>query len=433
MQMSTPAINPTWRWLMFAGIVFAAGTLVFSAVRHELAAHWAASSDPQMWLRAAESEPTDADHWYQLGRYRQLDFQHSDLPLAIAYYQRATAINPGSPFYWVDLAGAYETAGRDSQAEKAFRKAREFYPVSADAAWRFGNFLLRQGRVPEAFQQIHDAIVIDPKLAALAVSRCWRSTPDIDQILKTVLPDNPDENWGATQFFVQAREPLPAMAVWKRIAAHHASFPVSDAFPLLDMLIQTEHADDAQSVWEQALSTSGMPAKADYSGSLIWNGRFEQELLNGGFDWRVSPVEGAQIGWDEQIVHAGPRSLRVDFDGGANVDFQNIWQYVPVRPATRYRFSAFLRAQDVSTDSGMRFEIRDVSRPGNPARFTPNLVGTQPWAEENAEFITGPDTKFLQVVLRRTRSEKLGNKIRGTVWIDDVMLFPLPPLSRAPR
>src|ERR1700674_4608342 len=103
--MSTPAINPMWRWLIFAGMVFAAGTLALSAARHELAAHWSASSDPQMWLRAAESEAVNADRWYQLGRYRQLDFVHSDLPLAISYYQRATAINPGSPFYWVDLAG----------------------------------------------------------------------------------------------------------------------------------------------------------------------------------------------------------------------------------------------------------------------------------------------------------------------------------------
>jgi tetratricopeptide (TPR) repeat protein len=431
--MSTPAINPIWRWLIFAGMVFAAGSLALSAARHALVAHWAASSEPGMRLRAAESEPVNADLWYQLGRYRQLDFEHSDLPLAISYYQRATSINPGSPFYWMDLAGAYETAGNTSQAEQAFRKARQLYPISAEAAWRFGNFLLRRDRMPEAFLQIHDAVVIDPKLTALAVSRCWRSTQDIGQILKTVLPDERDDNWGAAQFFVQAREPVPAMAVWERIAAHHASFPVSDSFPLLDMLIETGHADDAQTVWKQALSAAGTPAKADSNGSLIWNGGFERELLDGGFDWRVGPIEGAEMGWDEQIVHSGRRSLRVDFDGTANVDFQNIWQYVPIQPATRYRFSAFFRTEDLSTDSGMRFEIRDVSRPGKPARFTPNLVSTQPWAEEDAEVATGPDTRLLQVVLRRTRSEKLGNKIRGTVWVDDVALVPLPPLAAAPR
>jgi len=97
-SMSTPAINSRWRWLIFGGIAFAAGTLIFAAVRHEVAAHWAASASPEMWLRAAEVEPSNADLWYRLGRYRQLDFAHTDLPLAISYYQRVTSINSGSSF-----------------------------------------------------------------------------------------------------------------------------------------------------------------------------------------------------------------------------------------------------------------------------------------------------------------------------------------------
>src|SRR5207245_3460544 len=129
-----------------------------------------------------------ADLWYQLGRYRQLNFEHSDLSLAISYYRRATSVNSGIASYWTDLGGAYESAGDTAQAEQAFRKAREVYPISAEAAWRLGNFLLRQGRMPEAFQHIHDAVVTDPKFTALAVSRCWRSTGDIGQILTKVLP-----------------------------------------------------------------------------------------------------------------------------------------------------------------------------------------------------------------------------------------------------
>lgn len=425
MQMPRPAANSIVRWLIFSGIFVAAVTLGFSAAHYALAAHWAASPDPENWVRAASSEPDNADLWYQLGRYRQFDFEHSDLRLAVSHYERATSINPGSASYWMDLAGAYEAEGDLSHAEQAFRKAREVYPISAEAAWRLGNFLLRQGRVPEAFQRIHDAVATDPKFTALAVSRCWLSTRDIGQILKTVLPDEADENWDALQFFVQAREPLPAMALWGRIAAHHASFPISQSFSLIDMLVKAGQAHDARIVWTQALAAAGIHATADSNAAVIWNGGFEQELLDGGFDWRVGPIEGAQMGWDEQTVHSGKRSLRVDFDGSANVDFQNIWQYVLVQPATRYRFRAFFRTEDLSTDSGVRFEIRDVSHPGNPSRFTPNIAGTQPWSEQTVEFTTSSDTKILQIVLRRARSERLVGKIRGTAWIDDVALIPL--------
>jgi tetratricopeptide (TPR) repeat protein len=426
-------MKPIRRRLIFAGMFIAAGTLSFLAARHELAAHRATSKDPEMWLRAAEIEPSNGDLWYQLARYRQLDLEHSDLPLAISYYQRAISVNAGSSFYWMDLAGAFENSGQLPQAEQAFRKARQLYPISAEAAWRFGNFLLRQGRMLEAFQQIHDAVVADPKLTALAVSRCWQSTQDIERILKNVLPDQPDANWGAMRFFVQARQPVPAMAVWKRIAENHVSFTVSAAFPLLDMLIEIGHSDDAQTVWMQALLASGIAAGKDSNGSLIWNGGFEQELLDGGFDWRVSPLEGAKMSLDEQTAHSGRRALRLDFEGTANIDFQNIWQYVTVQPATPYRFSAFFRTDDLSTDSGIRFEIRDVSRPGNQPRFTPNIVGTQSWSEGGIDFVTGADTRLLEIVLRRTRREKLGNRIRGTAWVDDVSLLRLPVSNGQPR
>src|SRR5579863_7950962 len=109
--MPSSGINPNWRRPIFAGMILASGTLIFLAARHEIASHWAASSRPDMWLHAAQTEPSNADLWYRLGRYRQLDFEYSDLPLAISYYERAVSINPSSASYWMDLGGAYETAG----------------------------------------------------------------------------------------------------------------------------------------------------------------------------------------------------------------------------------------------------------------------------------------------------------------------------------
>ena len=95
--MFTAEINPIWRWLAFAAIAAAAGSLAFSGAHHAVAAHWAGSTDPAQRLRAAQIESSNADRWYELARYRQLDFEHSDSPLALDYYRRATSLNPGSP------------------------------------------------------------------------------------------------------------------------------------------------------------------------------------------------------------------------------------------------------------------------------------------------------------------------------------------------
>ena len=83
----------------------------YAGVKHGLAGHYAASSNADDWLRASQIEPADAEHWYQLGRFRQLDFDHTDLPLAVSYYRRAVQLNPYSPYYKLDLAGTLEMIG----------------------------------------------------------------------------------------------------------------------------------------------------------------------------------------------------------------------------------------------------------------------------------------------------------------------------------
>jgi tetratricopeptide (TPR) repeat protein len=431
--MNARVTNPAVRWLVFAVVGLISGVLGLLATRHSIAAHWANSSNPDRWLRAAEIEPSNAENWYRLGRYRQLDFEHADLPLAISYYQRAVAIDPGSASYWMDLAEAYEMAGSLGQAEQAFRTAQRVYPISGEVAWRFGNFLLRRDRVDEAFQQIHHALSVDAKLTTLAVSLCWRSTRDIDRILKVVLPDEPDAYWGAIDSFVNSHDPDAAAAVWKRMAMDRPSFPLPRAFRLLDMLIESGHVDDARSVWQQALSAARITPEAGPAGSLIWNGGFEGELLNGGFAWRYRPAQGFNIDFDEGSVHSGRRSLRLVFDGAANVDFEHVWQYVAVEPSTRYRFNAYFQTQELTTDSGIRFEIHDVTQPRNPPRSTPNITGTQPWSLDDIEFTTAPETRLLRIVLRRAPSNKFDNKIRGTAWVDDVSIVPISARNPAGR
>ena len=309
-------------------------------------------------------------------------------------------------------------------AEQAYRTAQQDYPISPEVAWRYGNFLLRQDRIDEAFQQIQHAIAVNPSLTALAVSRCWRSTQDINRIVNFALPDKPDAYWGAIQFFISGGQPDAAMAAWKKLAAERTSFSLSKSAPLLDFLIQSGHIEDGRTVWDQSLSAAGIASSPDPIGSLIWNGGFEQELLNAGFAWRYSPVQGANVDLDEGTVHSGARSLRVSFDGSANVDFQQIWQYVLVEPSTAYRFSAYVRTQELSTETGIHFEISDVTHGESATIATPDVVGTQPWALNEIHFTTGPHTRLLRVVLRRNQSKMLSNKVSGTVWVDDVSLIP---------
>jgi tetratricopeptide (TPR) repeat protein len=422
--MDAPRTYVKARWLVGIAALVVSLLMVWEAARHSIASYWADFSQPDYWLRAAEAEPDNAEHWYRLGRYNQIDFENSNLSLAVAYYKRATEISPNSARYWLDLAEAQETALQLKDAEQAFRRAQHVYPASADVAWRYGNFLLRQNRQDEAFAQIHTALTVQPSLAALAFSRCWQSTQDVERILKFALPVSAEIYWSAIDFLADARELTAAMVVWDRLLAVSPSFSVQRAFRLQDVLMEARRVEDADRVWEDSLRVTGIQREPQTAGSLLWNGGFEQPLLNGGMGWRFNPVPGASMSFDGRMARSESRSLRVAFSGSSNISFQQPWQYVPVRPNTSYRLEAYFRTEGVTTTNGVQLEARELDSNG-VLHATRSVTGTLPWTPSEVEFTTGAETRVLIVVICRRPSQKLDNKIRGTVWVDDVSLVPV--------
>jgi hypothetical protein len=109
------------------------------------------------------------------------------------------------------------------------------------------------------------------------------------------------------------------------------------------------------------------------------NGDFENEILNGGLDWRVSPVEGAVVSVDSLTFFDGAHLFKIDFDGKHNLNYHHVFQYVPVKPNTRYRFMGYVGAREVTTDSGLRFEIYDTYDRHKLLLSTQNVLGTSSW------------------------------------------------------
>ena len=104
---------------------------------------------------------------------------------------------------------------------------------------------------------------------------------------------------------------------------------------------------------------------------------------------------------------------------------RNLYQEVLVTPGTHYRFRGYLRTDQISTESGLRFEIFDPKDMKNLDVLTPNETGTQPWTLEETDFTPGPKTHLIRIQLTRTPSKRLDNKLSGTVWVDDVELVPV--------
>jgi tetratricopeptide (TPR) repeat protein len=423
-RMSDGSANPARRWTAAAIAILAAAWLCYAGAKHALASHYLASPNFADWERAGRIEPDNPEIWYRLGRFRQLDFDNADVPLAISYYQRAIRLNPRSPYYKLDFASALETAGNNDEADSNFRAAQAAYPISAEVSWKYGNFLLRQNRLPEAYAEIHRAVLVDPKLIPLAISRVWHSDPNIHLLLDQVLPDTADAYSQALTFLADAQDPAAALEVWHRLVAIDSHPDMKWVYQLTDMLVAQEKFDEAGTVWRQAAGKDSSAASTYAANSLVYDGGFEKDISGGGFGWRQSDAMGADFDFDTDVKHSGSRSARLSFDGTENLSYNDLFQLVLVSPATRYRFQGFLRTDEISTESGMRFEIVDPKDPRHLDVVTPNETGTLPWTLEQIDFTTGPQTRVIAIRVVRRPSERLDNKLRGTVWIDDVTIVP---------
>jgi hypothetical protein len=422
--MPEGSANPARHWTAPVLATAAAVWFCYAGGKHALASYYAASSNFEMWERATRIEPDNAEVWYRLGRFRQLDFDHADVSLAISYYRRAIQLNPRSPFYKLDLASALETAGNIDEADSDFRAAQAAYPISAEVSWKYGNFLLRHNRSSEAYVEIRRALLVDPELIPLAVSRVWHGNPDVHLLLDQVLPDTPAAYSQALSYLAESKDSTAALEAWHRLIAKDPQTDGRRSFPLTDMLVAQEKFEEAGTVWRQAVGETNGTVPGYAGNSLIYDGGFEKDIAGGGFGWRQSDVAGAEFDIDTEEKHSGSRSARLIFDGTRNLSYEDLFQYVLVSPGIHYRFQGFLRTHQISSESGMRFEIVDPKHQPDLDVSTHSETGTLPWTLEQIDFTTGPQTHLILIRLARRPSERLDNKLRGTVWIDDVSLVP---------
>jgi alpha-L-arabinofuranosidase len=161
----------------------------------------------------------------------------------------------------------------------------------------------------------------------------------------------------------------------------------------------------------------------DTAANLLRNSGFEGDF----FGWNRDPdPPGALTEIDSTIAHTGSRSLRITFDGSADVNYWHVNQSIPVEPNTTYRLQAYLRVSGVHSFQSVCLIVTDGRGWDTQGYSTPDLYTTQDWTlVSTIDITTLPDAQSLWVAVGRG---DVGGKfpISGTVWVDDVTLVRLP-------
>jgi len=418
--------NPAARLAMVVFAFVLAATLAFFSIRNARAASQAGLGTRAGYEAAARLEPDNAENWYLLGRYWQYTLDEPNPGRAINNFRRAISRNPRSADTWLDLGAVYESEGDFPLARDAYLQARKVYPASGTVAWRYGNFLLRQGEVQPAFAEIRRAVYADPKRSAEAFSRCWRVDPDVGAILDNVIPPDRTAYLDIIIELVAAEQLDETLTVWQRLVSMHPRMSPADVILLTGFLLQKGHFDDAHRVWQETLRLSDI-VTGDPPGSVVWDGGFESNVSGGGFAWIFAPPPpGTQVGLDRRQKHSGKQSVRLFFDGKHNTNFDGICANAAVQPETTYRFSAWVRTQGLTSDEGIRFRLYWFSDShASGSADSQDSRGTQPWTRVEMPWTSGKDAHRARVCVMRNPSRGFDPRIQGSAWIDDISLVPI--------
>jgi tetratricopeptide (TPR) repeat protein len=402
---------------LFAAVCFlVVGLYLQSALRAFVASHLAASLDLSKIQKAIQLEPANAEYRDLLGR--NLALSGASLDEAISVYRTAVHLNPHEARYWLDMAAAYQFAGRTGEQGESVQHAAEADPTTPHVAWEAANFFLIQGDREKALRYFRVVLANDAEAVDSTLELCWRASGNATEILDQALPPRPDLYLSFLRLLVTKQEVAAAENVWSRLIGLQLAFSAKPALPYFRLLITKQEIAAAKSAWQELSRVDASLQPYLPSGeNLIVNGGFEENLLNGGFDWWYQSYSHAALAIDTNEFHSGTRSLSVTFDGQTVPGVQLV-QFVPVRPSTSYQFSVESRTEDIDTASGPRFSIVDAYTNSSYV-LTEDTLGTTPWRLQQARFKTGPNTNLLLLKIVR---EPSGPLIRGKLWIDDFRL-----------
>jgi len=421
--------------------IFLAACLLYCmylAARQGIAAWYFRKASPEAIQTAIKWDPQNPEYYDALATLTHLYAAGGNSAEVVRLCEKATALSPYNAFYWADLGAAYEWNGHKDDALRAFTRAHALFPNSPEINWKIANFYVRTGKISDALRTLNEVLLEDPSKERQVFSLAANATADTQEILREMLPSSAPVLLDYLDFQVEKNRMDPAAQTWATLLELKSPFDPARAFPYLDALIQHKHLDHLAEAW--AALSARFPqqiAARESKPNLITNGNFAFAPINGGFDWRVIPAQEATVTVDASTGIDGSKSLRINFDGSQNLDYAHVLQYVPVTPNTSYKFSAYMRAQEITTDSGPRFVLQDAydpaelvdvsSKPASPIRFsisTENLTGTSDWSQHQLEFKTTGNTRLLIVKVARPPSHKFDNKLAGTVWIARVTLLP---------
>lgn len=378
-----------------------------------------------------------ADHFAVSDPARALGWRADHPEALVREAERlAKAAGPGSPPSKAAEAMAWRAVRANPLDGRGYRvlgslaadpaRALELHVIAAarsprdvpSHAWLIDHYL-KAGDLPAVVAQADTLLRVEPEVTPtlLPLMVALASSPEAQPALAERLAASPPWGPGLLLHLV-------------------ATVPDVNAFgPLMERLRKTPGGlrPDVLSAWVDRLTREGRwgqayltwvsqlpPERLQGLGNL-YNGGFEWEPGQGGFDWRIGKVPGARIARMATGGMDGERALRVAFED-RRVPFAHVRQMLALPPG-KYRLTARARPENLRTDRGLAWTLACATADARPLGETQPLRGHGDWRDLSLDFevpAQGCGGQWLTLSLRaRIPAEQ---RVGGVAWFDNLRI-----------
>jgi hypothetical protein len=370
-------------------------------------------------LNAIRLNPANPEPYYRLGLFYQWDIRHIDLEESARYFRKAIERNPLEQEYWLQLAKILQRRGESAASHRALENAIGVFPTGYRGRWMTANLLLQLGDSEKALPQFSYILAHYPNQSSLVYDVLEKAVGDSDFVLERIVPRDPSSFRQYLSHLYGMGDPASARKAWAKRLSFGFQADRGETVRYVEFLISQGEFQEAFHVWRARFQEEGFPSLPETD--LITNGDFgKDEILGGGFDWKIEKVSGAEVSFDPSIAFEGKRSLKIVFTGKENVDFHHVYQFVPLKPNTEYVLRANVKTQALTTKSGLKIEVVGAGQSFHSVSET--LTGDNEWRKLIVRFRTPATLQGGLVRVRREKTDKFDRYISGTVWIDRVRL-----------
>jgi hypothetical protein len=360
--------------------------------------------DPSVYERAVKYDPTNAEYHFLLAQIYNYSTQHLDLDRARIEYEFAVQYNPDRSQYWLELSKFYEQTGNIERCRYAMAKALENDPNFALRHWAAANLYVRLGDQQAADRELRRAAELDVNYTVQVLDLVWTVYGDPELVLSTHVPNTREANLTALNYFSDHDSARGAELAWQRLK----SFEVArrDRLHYIEYLLRNRRPHDGWTVFAADISEA----------SPFYNGDFESDPLNGGFDWRYSSSDDIEVHRDHSTAKEGLTSLLIQFSGTQNPDFRDVWHYLAVEQNRAYTLQFWMKTEGLTTDEGIYVHVDGAT--------SEKQIGTTYWRQFSIPFTATSD--LVRVTVQRDASRKFDNRIKGKVWLDGFTVAAIP-------